>query len=85
MRELFANDNFNLKDFLKSHKEISIEDLLKQIENVTKTVQNELFGLINGDLAHFQTILREVCEVDLEVIKQFRARIENEKIKKEVI
>lgn len=84
MREVFASDNFDLKDFLASHKDVPIEDLLKDLDDTSRIVQNELFELINGDLVHFQEVLKEVCKGNLEVIKQFRQSYESEVKLKEV-
>ena len=84
MREVFASDNFELKDFLASHKDVPIEDLLKELENTSQLVQNELIELINGDLVHFQEVLKEVCKGNLEVIKRFRESYESEVKIKEV-
>ena len=84
MREVFASDNFDLKDFLTSHKDVPIEDLLKDLDNTSKIVQNELFELINGDLIHFQEVLKEVCKGNLDVVKQFRQSYESEVKIKEV-
>lgn len=84
MRELFAADNFDLKGFLTVNKEIPIDELLRNLEFASKTVQNELFELINGDLVHFQKVIEEVCKVDIDSIKEFRAQLESEKAAKEV-
>ena len=84
IRELFASDNFVLKDLITSNKDIPIDSLIEKLEKITKTVQNELFELINGDLVHFQRVLKEACEVDIETINQFRSTLEEEKIIKEV-
>lgn len=84
MRELFASDNFVLKDFLIANKTVPVDELLSQLDKIAKTVQNELFDLINGDLVHFQTILKEACEVDIEAVKQLRNKVEEEKIITEV-
>lgn len=84
MRELFASDNFELKDFLIANKHVPIDDLLSQLDKITKTVQNELFDLINGDLVHFQRILKEACEVDIQAIRHFRSKVEEGKIINEV-
>lgn len=84
MRELFASDDFDLKQFLISQKDTKIDDLLKKLENLSNLVQNELFDLINGDLVHFQNVIKEVCQVDIASIKQFRASIEEDKALKEV-
>ena len=84
MRDLFASDNFNFQDFLASKSEIPLEELILNLENVSKTVQNELYELINGDLVHFQKVLKEVCAIDIEAVKQFRTSFEEEKAIKEV-
>ena len=84
MRELFASENFDLKNFLTVNKEIPIDELLIELDGVSKSVQNELFELINGDLVHFQKIIEEVCSIDVDSIKQFRAQLENEKLLNEV-
>ena len=84
MRELFASENFDLKNFLTVNKEIPIDELLIELDGVSKSVQNELFELINGDLVHFQKIIEEVCSIDVDSIKQFRAQFENEKLLNEV-
>lgn len=84
MRELFASDDFNVKDFLAMNKELPIDDLLKRLDGISKNVQNELFELINGDLVHFQNIIEDVCSIDIDSIKEFRSQLENEKISKEV-
>lgn len=85
MRELFASDDFDLKTFLNVNKDIPIDELLKRLDGISKAVQNELFELINGDLVHFKKIISEVCEVDIDSIKQYRSQFENDKIAKEVI
>ena len=85
MRELFALDNFNFQDFISTQSEIPLEELILKLEKVSKTVQNELYELINGDLVHFQKVLREVCEIDIKAVKQFRTEFEAEKSIKEVL
>lgn len=85
MRELFASDNFDVIQFIASNKDSNVDNLLKDLENISNSVQNELFDLINGDLAHFQTVIKEVCEVDIATIKQSRASLEEDKNIKEVI
>ena len=84
MRELFGSDNFDLKNFLTVNKEIPIDKLLSDLDGVYKSVQNELFELINGDLVHFQKVIEEVCSIDVDSLKQFRAQLENEKLLNEV-
>ena len=84
MRELFASENFDLKNFLTVNKEIPIDKLLSDLDGVYKSVQNELFELINGDLVHFQKVIEEVCSIDVDSLKQFRAQLENEKLLNEV-
>lgn len=84
MRELFASDNFNFQDFFSSQSEIPLEQTILKLESVSKTVQNELYELINGDLIHFQNVLKGVCEIDIEAVKQFRSQFESEKSIKEV-
>ena len=84
MRELFASENFDLKNFLTVNKEIPIDELLIELDGVSKSVQNELFELINGDLVHFQKVIEEVCSIDVDSLKQFRAQLENEKLLNEV-
>lgn len=84
MRELFASEDFDLKTFLTANKEIPIDKLLSELEGVSKSVQNELFELINGDLVHFQKIIEEVCSIDVHSIEQFRAQFHNEKLLNEV-
>lgn len=84
MRELFDSDNFDLKDFLTANQEIPIDNLLKNLDGVSKSVQNELFDLINGDLVHFQKIIEEVCSIDVDSLKQFRSQFENDKLTNEV-
>lgn len=84
MRELFASDNFDLGHFLASQKDSKIEDLLRNLESLSNSVQNELLDLINGDLVHFQNVIKEVCQVDIAAIKQSRASLEADKDIKEV-
>lgn len=82
MRELFASDIFNFQDFQSS--QTNLEESILKLEALSKTVQNELYELINGDLVHFQKVLRGVCEIDIEAVKQFRSQFEKEKSIKEV-
>ena len=84
MRELFASDTFNFQDFLASQSGVPLEELIKTLENISKIVQNELYELINEDLVHFQKVLKDVCEIDIEAVKQFRSEFEQEKSFKEV-
>ena len=84
MRELFASDNFNFQEFLASHSGTPLEESILSLEKVSKTVQNELYELINGDLVHFKNVLKEVCDIDIEAVKQFRHEFEAEKVITEV-
>lgn len=84
MREQFASENFNFQDFLAKNSEVSTEKLILNLESISKTVQNELYRLINGDLVHFKSVLNEVCEIDIEAIKEFRTKFEANKVIQDV-
>lgn len=84
MEESFASDQFDIQQFLESHKLAELQNLIDQIASRHKNVQDELFDIINGDLEHFKEIIKKASQTDIEAIKTGRAELELLKLQKEV-
>lgn len=70
-RELFAEE-FSVNRVLEETRHVPLEDLKGQVKQLTESVQDELFELINNDFVQFQELLRQVCDVDMSEIQAYR-------------
>ncbi len=83
MMELFG-ENFDITQVVRSTRQVPIDQLSKQLSKLVESVQDELFELINHDFVKFQEILRNVCDVDMKELKDFRDSVAEAKLSQEV-
>lgn len=82
-RDLFA-EGFSVNRVLTETRSVPLEDLAKQVKQLTESVQDELFELINNDFVKFQELLRKVCDVDMTEIQVYREQFHEYKKQQEV-